>query len=91
MLRSLKAGMAISIDYWWSTFGIDEDDKKYQEVMEGAHERSAKRLLEGCLGNGGLYIKLGQGLVSLNHILPAQYISTLKVGFALFLVREFLY
>ncbi|XP_059485051.1 uncharacterized aarF domain-containing protein kinase 5 isoform X3 [Neocloeon triangulifer] len=78
-LRSLRVGMAISIDYWWTTFGVDEDDHKYQLVMEGAHERSAKRLLEGCLGNGGLYIKLGQGLVSLNHILPPQYINTLKV------------
>nr|CAG4638372.1 EOG090X047B [Cyclestheria hislopi] len=29
--------------------------------------------------NGGLYIKLGQGLVSLNHILPEEYLETLKV------------
>ncbi|XP_065352796.1 uncharacterized aarF domain-containing protein kinase 5 isoform X1 [Cloeon dipterum] len=78
-LRSLKVGMAISVDYWWSTFGVEEDDPKYQSLMDGAHERSAARLLKGCLGNGGLYIKLGQGLVSLNHILPPQYISTLKV------------
>jgi hypothetical protein len=47
--------------------------------MDGAHERSSKRLLEACLQNGGLYIKLGQGLVSLNHILPRQYVTTLKV------------
>ncbi|CAB3371344.1 Hypothetical predicted protein [Cloeon dipterum] len=78
-LRSLKVGMAISVDYWWSTFRVDEDDPKYQSLMDGAHERSAARLLNGCLGNGGLYIKLGQGLVSLNHILPPQYISSLKV------------
>ena len=29
--------------------------------------------------NGGLYIKLGQGLVSMNHILPKEYLSTLEV------------
>ena len=29
--------------------------------------------------NGGLYIKLGQGLVSMNHILPKEYINTLKI------------
>jgi aarF domain-containing kinase len=75
----MKVGLTISLDYWWSTFGVDEDDKTYQSLMDGAHERSAERLLKGCLGNGGLYVKLGQGLVSLNHILPPQYIATLKV------------
>lgn len=28
--------------------------------------------------NGGSYIKLGQGLVCQSHILPAEYIKTLK-------------
>ena len=35
--------------------------------------------MQGCLKNGGLYIKLGQGLVSMNHILPKEYLSTLEV------------
>ena len=30
--------------------------------------------------NGGLYIKLGQGLVSMNHILPKPYLEILKVS-----------
>lgn len=46
--------------------------------MQSCHKKSATRLLEGCLQNGGLYIKLGQGLVSLNHILPAEYIGILS-------------
>jgi len=32
-----------------------------------------------CLKNGGIYVKLGQGLVTLSHVLPAVYISKLKV------------
>ena len=35
--------------------------------------------MEGALCNGGLYIKLGQGLGSFNHVLPAEYIKTLAV------------
>lgn len=35
-------------------------------------------ILSGCLLNGGLYIKMGQGLVTLNHVLPHQYITTLE-------------
>lgn len=47
--------------------------------MSRIHERSAKRILDGCLKNGGPYIKIGQGLVSLSHILPVEYVRTLKV------------
>ncbi|XP_039287109.1 uncharacterized aarF domain-containing protein kinase 5 isoform X7 [Nilaparvata lugens] len=35
-------------------------------------------MLAGCLANGGLYIKLGQGIVSMDHVLPKQYTTTLK-------------
>jgi aarF domain-containing kinase len=77
--RSLRIGMTISLDYWWAVYGVEEDDPNYQKYMDGAHQRAADRLLVGCLANGGLYIKLGQGLVSLNHILPRQYANTLKV------------
>lgn len=40
--------------------------------------RSAHRLLNGCLANGGLYIKIGQGVSAINHILPYEYTNTLK-------------
>lgn len=35
-------------------------------------------MLEGCLLNGGLYIKIGQGVAAINHILPHEYTETLK-------------
>lgn len=47
--------------------------------MKEIHQRSANRLLEGCLLNGGLYIKIGQGVAAINHILPVEYTDTLKL------------
>lgn len=40
---------------------------------------SANRLLDGCMQNGGLYIKIGQGVAAINHILPVEYTDTLKL------------
>ena len=47
--------------------------------MAPCHNRAALRILDGCLKNGGLYVKLGQGLVSMNHVLPKEYTSTLEI------------
>lgn len=58
--------------------GLDESQANYQCMMSRIHQRAADRILEACLRNGGTYIKLGQGLVSLNHILPKEYTETLK-------------
>ncbi|GFX67245.1 uncharacterized aarF domain-containing protein kinase 5 [Trichonephila clavipes] len=76
--RSLKVGLGISIDYWYKLYGLDENSKEYITELRKCHLTSATRLLEGCLQNGGLYVKLGQGLVSLNHILPLEYTETLS-------------
>lgn len=46
--------------------------------MKEINLRSAHRLLNGCLANGGLYIKIGQGVSAINHILPYEYTNTLK-------------
>ncbi|XP_059350364.1 uncharacterized aarF domain-containing protein kinase 5-like isoform X2 [Daphnia carinata] len=78
-LRSLVIGATISTDYWWSLRSIDEDSIQYQQELKKTHQRTADRILACCLKNGGLYIKLGQGLVSMNHILPKEYLETLKV------------
>lgn len=36
-------------------------------------------MVDGAIQNGGLYIKLGQGLCAFNHLLPPEYIQTLHV------------
>ncbi|CAH1992486.1 unnamed protein product [Acanthoscelides obtectus] len=77
-LRSLKIGVWISIDYYFSMMGLDESSPNYRFMISRIHQRAADNILQGCLLNGGSYIKLGQGLVSMSHILPREYINTLK-------------
>ncbi|KAF7269730.1 hypothetical protein GWI33_017248 [Rhynchophorus ferrugineus] len=77
--RSIKVGLAISLDYYFSMSGLMENAPNYEIMMSRIHQRCAERIRDGCLQNGGTYIKLGQGLVSLSHILPKEYIDTLKI------------
>ena len=42
------------------------------------HLKAAKRLLQLCRINGGVYIKVGQHLANLDYILPEEYIQTLS-------------
>lgn len=81
--RSLSVGLFISADYWWTTNvllrGIDETNPSYVTEMSACHQRAADSIVEGAVKNGGLYIKLGQGLCAFNHLLPPEYIRTLQV------------
>ncbi|ELU07559.1 hypothetical protein CAPTEDRAFT_40959, partial [Capitella teleta] len=56
-----------------------KESEEYAKIIKDVHQRAADRILAGCLKNGGLYIKLGQGLVSFNHLLPPEYLKTLEV------------
>lgn len=49
------------------------------KAITPCHQRAADRIVTGALANGGLYIKLGQGLGSMNQVLPVEYIDTLKI------------
>jgi hypothetical protein len=42
------------------------------------HRKAAKRLLELCRKNGGVYIKLGQHLANLDYLIPHEYIEVLS-------------
>uniref|UniRef100_A0A1A8D1A8 AarF domain containing kinase 5 n=1 Tax=Nothobranchius kadleci TaxID=1051664 RepID=A0A1A8D1A8_NOTKA len=81
--RSLSVGVFISVDYWWTTNvtlrGLDENSPSYQRQMSACHQRAAEYMVEGATRNGGIYIKLGQGLCSFNHLLPPEYIRTLQI------------
>uniref|UniRef100_A0A3B5L2H9 AarF domain containing kinase 5 n=1 Tax=Xiphophorus couchianus TaxID=32473 RepID=A0A3B5L2H9_9TELE len=80
---SLSVGLFISMDYWWTTNvalrGMDESSPSYLSEMSACHQRAADYMVEGAVRNGGLYIKLGQGLCAFNHLLPPEYIRTLQV------------
>ncbi|KAL3044275.1 hypothetical protein OYC64_004006 [Pagothenia borchgrevinki] len=81
--RSLSVGLSISGDYWWTTNvslrGQDESSTSYVSEMSACHQRAAECMVRGAIRNGGIYIKLGQGLCSFNHLLPPEYIRTLQV------------
>ncbi|XP_006806121.1 uncharacterized aarF domain-containing protein kinase 5 [Neolamprologus brichardi] len=51
----------------------------YVTEMSACHQRAAESIVEGAIKNGGLYIKLGQGLCAFNHLLPPEYIHTLQL------------
>ncbi|KAH8258625.1 hypothetical protein KR038_002226, partial [Drosophila bunnanda] len=73
-VRSLKTAGLIAVDY----LQLKEDDEEYATKIKAIHQKSADRLLETCLLNGGLYIKVGQGFAAINHILPVEYTTTLS-------------
>ncbi|CAL1584354.1 unnamed protein product [Knipowitschia caucasica] len=81
--RSISVGMCLSVDYWWTTHvvlrGMDEGSPLYQSQMSACHQRAADWMVNGAIRNGGIYIKLGQGLCSFNHLLPPEYIQRLQV------------
>lgn len=69
-MRSLRIGATISMDYLIAPL-IGYTDTEI-------HRRSADRIVQGCLKNGGIYIKFGQGLAAINHVLPKEYIESLS-------------
>ncbi|XP_062370083.1 uncharacterized aarF domain-containing protein kinase 5, partial [Cinclus cinclus] len=79
---SLSVGLHISLDYWWTTKvelrGLREDDPCYLSAMSRCHLRAGQRILQGALSNGGLYVKLGQGLCAFDHLLPPEVTTTLR-------------
>uniref|UniRef100_A0A8D8D5I4 Uncharacterized aarF domain-containing protein kinase 5 n=2 Tax=Culex pipiens TaxID=7175 RepID=A0A8D8D5I4_CULPI len=77
-VRSLGIGVSISVDYGWTMWRLKEDDPDYSYIMSELHLRSAEKILRGCLANGGLYIKLGQGVATFSHIIPKEYIQTMR-------------
>jgi hypothetical protein len=44
----------------------------------GIHARNARRLLELCRTNGGVYVKVGQHLANLDLLLPREYVRELS-------------
>lgn len=43
------------------------------QINQEIHKRSARKLREMCMANRGLYIKLGQHIAVLDHIIPEEY------------------
>jgi len=77
--RSVITGAIVTLDYKITLHDVTDESAGYTERLNAVHKRAAERILWCCLKNGGLYIKFGQGLVIMNHILPRPYLETLVV------------
>lgn len=71
---------AVGLDYkvslrGWRSLPEEESNAKWSQV----HERSAKKLLNLCSKNGGVFIKVGQHIGAMDYVVPPEYTSTLKV------------
>lgn len=59
---------------------LDEDELDQRRGQRSlVHQRTAEKLLSLFQTNGGIYIKLGQHMASLEHILPLEYSTTMSV------------
>ncbi|KAK0096952.1 hypothetical protein PV326_003754 [Microctonus aethiopoides] len=58
---------------------ITKSSPEYAEVKSKAHTFGAKKLLELCCANKGVYIKIGQHIGALDYLLPTEYVTTMKV------------
>ncbi|OQR81856.1 glycoside hydrolase [Thraustotheca clavata] len=57
---------------------VDPNMTLYKEELKKFNLRTANRLLDLCLANGGVFTKMGQQIASMNHGLPIEYTSTLS-------------
>lgn len=57
----------------------DKESAEYKAEKSRTHVLAAEKLLELICTNKGVYIKVGQHIGSLDYLLPAEYVRTMKV------------
>ena len=57
---------------------LSERCSKVESNYADCHRRTARRLLELCESNGGVYVKLGQHISQLDYLFPKEIISALR-------------
>lgn len=81
-VRFTRAGITAAkmmVDYKIVMSKTDLDPEIYRMEMSACHKRSADRILDLCRANGGVFIKVGQHIASLQYLLPIEYTSTLSI------------
>ena len=76
--RDVSCAGGMLLDYMWSLQGLNPEGEEYQRAIEECHVRGAQRLLDLCFKNGGIYIKLGQHIAMLDHLIPEVYVKTMR-------------
>ncbi|XP_014215225.1 uncharacterized aarF domain-containing protein kinase 1 [Copidosoma floridanum] len=59
--------------------GLDPNSNEYFAKKSDAHAYGAKKLLELCCANKGIYIKVGQHIGALDYLLPKEYVHTMRI------------
>lgn len=75
-VRTAWAAVATIYDY---KVRLSADPMKLQAL----HDQVAERWYNTCVQNGGLYIKLGQSISTMNHVLPQVYCRCYHCRFTL--------
>ena len=77
--RSLHTAAHIMIDYRMLFARYDEYESDiYKNDRSQVHARSAQRCLNLARKQGAVYVKIGQHVASMKHVVPPEYHTTLK-------------
>lgn len=57
---------------------VFQESAEYANVLDHCHQRAAEKMYNAALKNGGIYVKLGQGLCAFNQLLPQEYVNALR-------------
>jgi len=68
--NTLRGSVSTLVDYKVCFFLREHWSGAPKDLMQRCHDRAGKRIADTALRNGGLYIKFGQTIGSLNNILP---------------------
>ena len=75
-LRSACQVAFVALDYKLSLGSLEGPEREAKKHL--VHLRSAQRILDLFLTNGGIFIKAGQHVASMQHVLPLEYTHTMK-------------
>ena len=69
---------SIALDYKFSLRNLTDNSPESEKMWSTIHERSANKLLNLCCKNGGVFIKVGQHIATLEYIVPKEYCKVLS-------------
>ncbi|KAI9219924.1 ABC1 family-domain-containing protein [Blastocladiella britannica] len=78
-MRTMVVGATIVADYKWTLRPSRElTADAYAAEKRTVHQRAADRLLAAIKKSGGVYVKLGQHIGSMEYLLPPEYVETMR-------------
>lgn len=78
--RAFGTAGTIMADYRYLFYThTDYNSDQYKSARSEVHKRSAAKLLHLARTQGAVYVKIGQHIASMNHAVPDEYSSQLKL------------